>query len=135
MLYEDIKIMQAETEVVKVNFQFSIEMKLNKPTNNFKKEYIQTAVKRLITDNPHAFMGNSPEEILRNFWVFQENKLMEKFSLERQPNLQLPIVTEEQRKQMSLSLQELGDEDLEWTNDIISARKNKQYPHIFLMNK
>ncbi|MDM8561509.1 hypothetical protein [Candidatus Parabeggiatoa sp. HSG14] len=123
--------MQAETEVVKVNFQFSVEMRFNKPTNNLHPEYIQTAIKRLITDNPHAFMGNSPEEILRNFWFFQENKLMEKFSLERQPSLQLPIVTEEQRKQMSLSLQELGDEDLEWTNDIISARKNKQYPHNF----
>jgi hypothetical protein len=43
--------------------------------------------------------------------------------------LQLPIVTEEQRKEMSLALQELGDDDLEWTNDIISARKNKQYSH------
>ena len=49
----------------------------------------------------------------------------------RQPNLQLPVTTEKQRKEMSLALQALGDEDLEWTNDILSARKNKEYPHHF----
>ena len=46
---------------------------------------------------------------------------MENTSLER--HSQLPVVTEEQRKEMSLALQELGDEDGKWTNDIISARK------------
>lgn len=41
-----------------VNFQFAVEVKLNK-----HPECIQAAIKKLITDNPHAFMGNSPEEI------------------------------------------------------------------------
>ncbi len=36
---------------------------------------------------------------------------------------------------MSLALQELGDEDLEWTNDIISARKNKRYSHTQRISK
>ena len=63
-----------------------------------------------------------------NVWVSPENKHLEEHSLGRQPSSQLPIVTEKQRKEMSLVLQELGDKDLEWTNDIISARKNKQYP-------
>jgi hypothetical protein len=114
----------------KVNFQFSVEVRLNKPINNLHPECIQTAVKRLITDNPHAFRGNSPEEILRNVWVSPENKHLEHY-FGKQPISQLPIVTEEQRKEMSLALQELGDEDLEWTNNIISARKNKHYSHPF----
>jgi len=102
--------MPARTEAMKVNFQFSVEVRLNKPINNFHPECIQTAVKRLITDNPHAFRGNSPEEILRNVWVSPENKAshLENTSLERQLNSQLPKVTEEQRKEMSLALQELG---------------------------
>ncbi|RKZ40545.1 MAG: hypothetical protein DRQ49_07940 [Gammaproteobacteria bacterium] len=123
-------MIQARTEAAKVNFQFSVEVKLNKPINNLHPECIQTAIERLITDNLHAFRGNSPEEILLNVWVSPKNKFMEQ-DFGRQPNSQLPIVTEKQRKEMSLALQELGDEDLEWTNDIISARKNKQYLHPF----
>jgi hypothetical protein len=74
---------------------------------------------------------------MQNVWVYPEKKTihLENTFLGRQPNSQLPIVTEEQRKAMSLALQELGDDDLEWTNDIISARKNKQYPHHFFENK
>jgi hypothetical protein len=125
--------MPDRTETANVNFQFSVEVSLHKPINNLHPECIQTALKRLITENLHAFRGNSPEEILLNVWVSPENKHLEEHSLERQPSSQLPIVTtEKQRKEMSLALQELGDEDLEWTNDIISARKNKQYPpHFF----
>jgi len=113
--------MPARAEVMKVNFQFSVE--LNKPINNLHPECIQSAIERLITENPYAFMGNSPEEILRNVWVSKQNQTtrMENTSLGRQS--QLPTVTEEQRKEMSLALQELGDDDGKWTNDIISARK------------
>jgi len=123
--------MQVRTEAVTDHFQFSVEVRLNKPINNLHPECIQTAINRLITDNPYAFRGTSPEEILRNVWVSPENRQLENTSLGKQANSQLPIVTEEQRKEMSLALQELGDDDLEWTNDIISARKNKQYSHNF----
>ena len=34
----------------------------------------------------------------------------------------------EQRKQLSLALRKLGNEDIDWTNGIISSRKNKDYP-------
>jgi hypothetical protein len=43
----------------------------------------------------------------------------------------LPITTEKQRKNMTLALQALSDDDLEWMDDIISARKDKQYPQNF----
>jgi hypothetical protein len=95
-------MMQARTETAKVNFQFSVEVRLNKPINNLHPECIQIAVKKLITDNPHAFIGHSPEEILRNVWVSSENKHKE-HDLGRQPSSQLPIVTEKQRKEMSLA--------------------------------
>lgn len=43
----------------------------------------------------------------------------------------LPKTTIEQRKQMSLALRKLGNEDLEWTDNIISYRKNKEYSYNF----
>jgi hypothetical protein len=116
---------------ITVNFQFAVEVKLNKPIGNLHPECIQSAIKKLITDNPDAFMGSSPEDILQNVWVSLKNKYLEKKPLTTQPNSPLSITTEKQRQEMSLALQELGDEDLEWTLDIILARKNKQYPHHF----
>ena len=43
----------------------------------------------------------------------------------------LPITTEKQRKDMTLALQALGDDDLEWMDDIMSARRDKQYSQNF----
>ena len=117
------------TETATVNFHIDVDVRFNKPINNLHPKCIQTVIKRLITEHPHVFMGNSAEDILQKIWVYPENKALEKPTLEK--GSQLPIVTEEQRKEMSLSLQELGDDDLEWTNGISSARKNKDYPNNF----
>lgn len=60
--------MEAVKESITDHIQLSIDIRLNEPVN-LNPEYIQEVMKRLITNNPQAWIGNSPEEILQHFAI------------------------------------------------------------------
>lgn len=75
------------------------------------------------------FLLENPQILMRAFETSYESTTAVK---QPEPVLQLPITTEKQRQEMTLALQALGDDDLDWMDDIISARRDKQYtPNFF----
>ncbi len=103
-----VKIMIAKTADLSVSFNLTVPESIN--IAQIKQIEIQKAFSGFFQENPQALM-----------YIFAQLK----------GTSVLPKTTREQRKQMSLALKKLGNEDLEWTDNIISSRKNKIYPDKF----
>jgi hypothetical protein len=101
--------MEAKTDDFYVSFNIPIPEGIN--IAQIKQNEIQTAFSSFFQQNP---------QILIQIFGKLKGTLNKNISV-------LPTTTTEQRKQMSLALKELGNEDLEWTDNIISSRKSKDY--------
>jgi hypothetical protein len=100
--------MEAKTANLDVSFNIAVPRSIN--IAQVTQNEIQKAFSGFFQQNPRILM-----------YIFAQLKGSSVF----------PKTTKEQRKQMSLALRKLGNEDLEWTNNIIYSRKNKEYSYNF----
>ena len=75
---------------------------------------------------------NEIQEAFGGFFQQNPQVLIQVFAKSKVASV-LPKSTIEERKQMSLALRKLGNEDLDWTDGIVSSRKNKDYSSVFFL--
>jgi len=100
--------MEAKTANLDVSFNIAVPRSIN--IAQIKQNEIQKAFS--------GFFQKNPQVLIQIFAKLKGASV-------------LPKTTIKQRKQMSLALRKLGNEDLEWTDNIISSRKNKEYAYNF----